>query len=54
MFYLTSKPGSRHTYGKDHTTIIHAIKSVENLLEYDKRFSEKFKRITETINFILY
>ena len=54
MLYLTSKLHQKDCYGKDHTTIIHAIKSVENLLEYDKRFSDKFHKITEAINFILY
>jgi chromosomal replication initiator protein len=54
MLYMTSSPHEADRYGKDHTTIIHAIRSVENLLEYDKRFSDKFKRITDTINLILY
>jgi len=54
LLYMTSRPNERHRYGKDHTTIIHSIRSVENLLEYDKRFSDKFKRITDTINLILY
>lgn len=54
LLYLTSRPGQKEYYGKDHTTIIHAIKSVENLLEYDKRFANKYNRIAETINLILY
>ena len=52
-FYMTVKK-NKVIYGKDHTTIIHGIKAVDNLLEYDKRFSEKYKRITETIDLIFY
>lgn len=54
MFYLTSRQGKKDSYGKDHTTIIHAIKSVENFLDYDKRFAEKYNRIVTNINQILY
>jgi chromosomal replication initiation ATPase DnaA len=54
MFYMTSRTHEQDSYGKDHTTIIHAIRSVENLIETDKRFAIKFNRITENINQILY
>ena len=53
MFYMTVKK-NKVIYGKDHTTIIHGIRAVDNLLEYDKRFADKYKNITETLNQLFY
>ena len=35
--------------GRDHATVLHALKSIDNLLETDKDFKEKYEMIEETL-----
>lgn len=51
--YLSRVKGGKATYGKDHTTIIHGIRSIENLLEYNKVVIEKCNRIQTDLNKII-
>ena len=50
MLFKTSRIGYPVKYGKDHSTIIHSIKSAENLLDYDKRYASKFNNIQNHLN----
>jgi chromosomal replication initiation ATPase DnaA len=43
--YMTKAKQGKVTYGKDHTTIIHGIKTIENLLEYNKIVIAKCNKI---------
>jgi len=38
--------------GKDHTTIISAIKTIDNLLTYDKAATDKYQRLVNNIMLI--
>lgn len=51
--YLTSRSLAeigRKFGGKDHTTVIHAVKRVEKLIEEDKEFESEVSAITRDIN----
>jgi chromosomal replication initiation ATPase DnaA len=39
--------------GKDHTTVISAIKTIDNLLTYDKFVIEKYERLVNNIKLII-
>ena len=40
---------SKHGFGKDHTTVIHGIKTIDNLLSYDKNVVERYNRMVGNI-----
>ena len=35
--------------GRDHTTVIHAVKKIEELMEHDSKFDEDVNLITQMI-----
>lgn len=43
----SSKAGK--LYGKDHATVLHAIKAVNNLLDTDKNFREDYKEVWDMV-----
>jgi chromosomal replication initiator protein len=40
----------RHFGNKDHSTVIHSIQVVDNLLEVDKKFREDLEELKKRIN----
>jgi chromosomal replication initiation ATPase DnaA len=44
---------SNNKLGKDHTTVISAIKTIDNLLTYDKAVIDKYQRLVNNILLIL-
>jgi len=44
---------SKNRLGKDHTTVISAIKTIDNLLSYDKTVIDKYQRLVNNIMLIL-
>ena len=51
--YMAKRIGYAPALGKDHTTIIHGIKTIDNLLSYDKLVIEKYNRILADFNKIV-
>jgi chromosomal replication initiation ATPase DnaA len=51
--YMAKRIGYAPALGKDHTTIIHGIKTIDNLLSYDKLVIEKYNRILSDFNKIV-
>jgi len=45
---------SKNRLGKDHTTVISAIKTIDNLLSYDKTVIDKYQRLVNNIMLIRY
>jgi len=43
---------SKNRMGKDHTTVISAIKTIDNLLSYDKAVIDKYQRLVNNIMLI--
>jgi chromosomal replication initiator protein len=43
---------SKNRTGKDHTTVISAIKTIDNLLSYDKSVIDKYQRLLNNIMLI--
>jgi len=43
---------SKNRLGKDHTTVISAIKTIDNLLSYDKTVIDKYQRLVNNIMLI--
>ena len=43
---------SKNRMGKDHTTVISAIKTIDNLLSYDKTVIDKYQRLVNNIMLI--
>jgi chromosomal replication initiation ATPase DnaA len=43
---------SKNRMGKDHTTVISAIKTIDNLLSYDKSVIDKYQRLVNNIMLI--
>jgi len=43
---------SKNRLGKDHTTVISAIKTIDNLLSYDKSVIDKYQRLVNNIMLI--
>jgi chromosomal replication initiation ATPase DnaA len=43
---------SKNRMGKDHTTVISAIKTIDNLLSYDKSVIDKYQRLVNSIMLI--
>ena len=43
---------SKNRTGKDHTTVISAIKTIDNLLSYDKTVIDKYQRLVNNIMLI--
>ena len=43
---------SKNRLGKDHTTVISAIKTIDNLLSYDKTVIDKYQRLVNSIMLI--
>jgi chromosomal replication initiation ATPase DnaA len=43
---------SKNRTGKDHTTVISAIKTIDNLLSYDKSVIDKYQRVLNNIMLI--
>ena len=53
QLYLAKQKNKPPEPGKDHTTIIHGIKSIDNLLEYNKTVLDRYLRIKEYLNKII-
>jgi chromosomal replication initiation ATPase DnaA len=51
--YMAKSKNKPPVFGKDHTTVIHGIKTIDNLLTYDKLVIDKFNRITTSLNTII-
>jgi chromosomal replication initiation ATPase DnaA len=51
--YMAKKKGRVAELGKDHTTVIHGIKTIDSLLSYDKLVIEKYNRILTDFNKII-
>ena len=51
--YMAKRIGYAPALGKDHTTIIHGIKTIDNLLSYDRLVIEKYNRILADFNKIV-
>jgi chromosomal replication initiation ATPase DnaA len=51
--YMAKKKGRVAELGKDHTTVIHGIKTIDSLLSYDKLVIEKYNRILTDFNNII-
>ena len=50
--YYTKRKGLESNTGKDHSTVISAIKTIDNLLSYDKSVIDKYQRIADNIMLI--
>ena len=53
VFYKRMKMTLNQTgniFGKDHSTVIHAVKNVKNLMEHDEEFKEKAMQIFKHTN----
>lgn len=50
--YYSKRNGFKSQLGKDHTTVISAIKTIDNLLSYDKSVIDKYQRIADNIMLI--
>jgi chromosomal replication initiation ATPase DnaA len=50
---MAKRIGYAPALGKDHTTIIHGIKTIDNLLSYDRLVIEKYNRILSDFNKIV-
>jgi chromosomal replication initiation ATPase DnaA len=51
--YMAKRKGYAPALGKDHTTIIHGIKTIDNLLSYDKLVIDKYTKIKVHLNSII-
>ena len=51
--YMAKRIGYAPALGKDHTTIIHGIKTIDNLLSYDKLVIDKYTKIKGHLNSII-
>ena len=51
--YMAKQKNKPPAFGKDHTTIIHGIKTIDNLLSYDRLVIEKYNRILADFNKIV-
>lgn len=51
--YMAKQKNKQPAYGKDHTTVIHAIKTIDSLLTYDKVVINRYNRILEDLNKII-
>jgi chromosomal replication initiation ATPase DnaA len=51
--YMAKKKGELPKKGKDHTTVIHGIKTIDSLLSYDRLVIDKFNRISASLNNII-
>jgi chromosomal replication initiation ATPase DnaA len=51
--YMAKKKGCVPELGKDHTTVIHGIKTVDSLLSYDKLVIHKYNKILNDFNKII-
>lgn len=50
--YYTKRKGLESNTGKDHSTVISAIKTIDNLLSYDKAVIDKYQRLVNNIMLI--
>lgn len=50
--YYSKRKGFKSELGKDHTTVISAIKTIDNLLSYDKTVIDKYQRLMNNIMLI--
>jgi chromosomal replication initiator protein len=50
--YYSKRKGYVSELGKDHTTVISAIKTIDNLLSYDKSVIDKYQRLVNNIMLI--
>lgn len=50
--YYSKRNGFKSELGKDHTTVISAIKTIDNLLSYDKAVIDKYQRLVNNIMLI--
>ena len=53
LLYMAKRKGYVAELGKDHTTIIHGIKTIDNLLSYDKLVINKYNKILSEFNKII-
>ena len=53
LLYMAKRKGYVAELGKDHTTVIHGIKTIDNLLSYNKLVIEKYNRILTDFNKII-
>ena len=51
--YMAKRKNQPPALGKDHTTIIHGIKTIDNLLSYDKLVIDKYTKINGYLNSII-
>ena len=51
--YMARVKNKAPGYGKDHTTVIHGIKTIDSLLSYDRLVIDKFNRISASLNNII-
>ena len=51
--YMAKRKNQPPAFGKDHTTVIHGIKTVDSLLSYDRLVKEKYNRILTDFNKII-
>jgi chromosomal replication initiator protein len=50
--YMAKRKNQPPAKGKDHTTVISAIKTIDNLLSYDKAVIERYQRLVNNIMLI--
>jgi len=51
--YMAKRKNQPPALGKDHTTVIHGIKTIDSLLSYDRLVNDKYKRILTDFNKIV-
>ncbi len=51
--YMAKRKNQPPAKGKDHTTVIHGIKTIDSLLSYDRLVIDKFNRISASLNQII-
>lgn len=51
--YMAKRKNQLPAFGKDHTTVIHGIKTIDSLLTYDKLVINKYNKILSEFNKIV-
>lgn len=51
--YMAKQKNKPPAFGKDHTTVIHGIKTIDSLLTYDKLVKNKYNKILSEFNKIV-
>lgn len=51
--YMAKQKNKPPAFGKDHTTVIHGIKTIDSLLSYDKLVINKYNKILSDFNKII-